>query len=104
MQTQLRFYFNSWLFRLPLLRNYSAITLLPFGVFFSGSQAEVDPRTLNHELVHVEQIERLGLLKFYVSYLWHYLKNLIKYRNHDLAYHNIPFEVEAREREGALNA
>lgn len=55
-----------------------------------------------HELAHIAQIRREGILTFYSKYLWYYFKNLRRYRNSHQAYLNIPYEIEAREAEKPL--
>lgn len=61
---------------------------------------EVDPsrskELIAHELVHVRQWAEYGIVGFLTRYVFHYLKNLVKYRKHYTAYLEIPFEVEAR--------
>lgn len=47
-------------------------------------------RLYRHELEHVYQIERMGVLKFYASYLWMILRK--GYKNH-------PLEEEANDVE-----
>ncbi|MFT3846605.1 MAG: DUF4157 domain-containing protein [Lacibacter sp.] len=47
-------------------------------------------RWLKHELAHIEQYKRYGLLKFLLLYLWYSIK---------YGYYNNPFEVEARKAE-----
>ena len=59
---------------------------------FTGSQ-KIDQRWLKHELVHIEQYKKHGLLKFLTLYLWYSMK---------YGYYNNPFEVEAREKEKEL--
>ena len=86
--------FESWLFRLPLLRNYDAVTL-PWGVFFRQAKADVDPWLLAHEAVHVRQTARLGAFRFYLQYLCEYARGLFKHRSHEAAYRSISFEREA---------
>lgn len=90
--------FNFWFFKFWPLSRYEAITL-PWGVYFKHSFEETEPSTINHEMVHLEQIEKLGMIKFYFLYLKEYFMNLIKYRNHTKAYENISFEIEAYARE-----
>ena len=77
------------------MKNYAAITL-PWGVFYNPARP-LNERVVLHESKHIEQIKRLGVLKFYLSYLFEYVKNLLKYRSHKLAYRNISFEIEARK-------
>lgn len=45
----------------------------------------------NHEMVHIEQIDRLGAWKYAIMYLWY----LVRY-----GYKNHPMEIEAREKSG----
>ncbi|HMO31576.1 MAG TPA: DUF4157 domain-containing protein [Lacibacter sp.] len=52
-------------------------------------------RWLRHELVHVEQYKRLGLLRFLLIYLWYSLR---------YGYYNNPLEEEARAKEEAPSA
>lgn len=48
-----------------------------------------------HELVHVRQFAEVGRLRFAARYLLSYLRNLLRYRRHRLAYLHIPAEQEA---------
>jgi hypothetical protein len=50
----------------------AAITLYPF-IFYNTNHRlyKTDLDTLRaHEMVHIEQVERLGWFKFYASYVW----------------------------------
>lgn len=49
-----------------------------------------DHDLLEHELVHVDQIRRMGRLRFLVAYLWYQAR---------YGYRNNPLEIEAREAE-----
>ncbi|HVR44882.1 MAG TPA: DUF4157 domain-containing protein [Thermoanaerobaculia bacterium] len=51
--------------------------------------------TLRHELVHVDQVLRLGLIRFLAIYLRDYLRGRLAGRSHLEAYRAIPFEREA---------
>ncbi len=51
-----------------------------------------------HELVHVQQWDRLGAVPFLARYVRDYARNLVRLRRHRPAYLAIPLEVEARER------
>lgn len=94
----MRMHFNHWLFRFWPLKHYAAITL-PWGVYFRDSLMDVDLRIFTHEQVHLEQIQKVGVIRFYFQYVIEYIGNLFKYRNHDQAYRNISFEKEAYESE-----
>ncbi len=92
----MRFYYKSRLFKLPILRNYAAICL-GYWVFFKEKEDDVPLYQIRHEYVHVDQIARHGIFQFYTIYLFHFCMNMLKYRNWDKAYREIPFEKEARE-------
>lgn len=74
------------------------VTLYPF-VLFSETPEGVSDSLLRHELEHCYQVRRQGFLKFYLSYLYFYIRGRLRYRHHALAYRNIPYEVEARRAE-----
>jgi hypothetical protein len=91
--------YRHWIFKLPLVRRYRGI-VLGRTILFRDRETEIPLSLLQHELVHLEQIDRVGVARFYLIYLHDYLANLRCFRNHDAAYRNIPFEKEAYEREG----
>lgn len=80
----------------PLLklfpRDTLAVTL--FGhVFFRDADP---PQWLrNHERIHCDQMKRDGTLKFYLTYVLSYYKNLRAGQDSLTAYKNIPYEAEA---------
>lgn len=47
-------------------------------------------RWLNHELCHIEQFRKFGLLPFIIKYLWESVQH---------GYYNNKFEIEARNAE-----
>lgn len=57
---------------------------------------------LEHELVHVEQFRRLGVLPFLTRYLVEYMRFRLCGKSHADAYHSISFEREA-ERSSQLS-
>jgi hypothetical protein len=65
------------------------------------SSAEI-ARLLRHELVHVQQVNRLGLPRF----LWQYIREYVRHRRSGLssaaAYESLSFEREARAAEDAV--
>lgn len=73
-----------------------AIVLYPFIFCRSSSPSS---RLITHELVHIEQIKRHGVLCFYWLYLKEYFHLRTKRMSHYEAYSSISFEKEARERE-----
>jgi len=87
--------YNSALFKLlPIPKWVEAITIVNT-IHFRYSVIDVDQNLVNHEMVHIKQIEKEGALKFYSKYLYYYLVNLVKYRDTKKAYLNIPYEIEA---------
>ncbi|KAB7731208.1 hypothetical protein F5984_10415 [Rudanella paleaurantiibacter] len=53
------------------------------------------PVLINHERIHLRQQLELGLVVFYLWYLFEYLYRLFQYGDHYTAYRNISFEREA---------
>lgn len=72
----------------------NAMALYPFMLFKSGALKK-DALIINHEKIHFKQQQELLILPFYILYLLHYLLNRLKYKNHDQAYQQICFELEA---------
>lgn len=59
-------------------------------------------RLLRHELVHVAQVNRLGLLVFLWRYVSEFARHYWRVRSFSRAYRMISFEVEAAAAEQAL--
>lgn len=70
----------------------NGIVLWPFVLY-----ADKDPHPLiqNHEAIHMAQIKRVGVMKFYAVYLGEYARGRLAGLNHNEAYLNISFEQEA---------
>lgn len=81
-----------WWLRLLVVRGVVGITL---GRRIYLASANVTESLLRHELTHIRQINRLGLLRFYWLYAVEYLRNVGKGMSFDAAYRNISFEQEA---------
>lgn len=79
---------------IPRLLGVGAITLYPFILYASH---EPSAKLIAHEMVHVSQIEKVGVLRFYLSYLLFYFSERIAGKSHYDAYMSIPWEVEAYE-------
>jgi hypothetical protein len=78
------------------------ITLGHF-VYLWGQPALNDWRLLVHEVVHVDQVRRTGLIRFYVGYGWNFLRNLLAGMAAFEAYRQIGAEIEARSVEDVAN-
>jgi hypothetical protein len=91
-----------WWLRPWLARNVVAITLgrrvyiLP--EFLRKPPADVT-RLIRHELAHVRQVQRYGLIGFLVRYVAEFFRHWRKERSLDAAYRRISFEIEAHEAE-----
>jgi len=55
----------------PLPQNRSAVTIYPFILFRTP---EARRKWLDHEMVHIAQVEEKGWFRFYSSYIWHHLR------------------------------
>lgn len=66
--------------------NYGAITT-PWRTIYVRKDKMGDEGLINHELVHISQIEKYGPVVWTIKYL---------YYNFKYGYYNNPFEVEAR--------
>jgi len=81
---------------------YRAMAVWPF-IFIKEKKLADDLVLLNHEKIHHRQQLQWFIIPFYVAYMCCYFFNLIKFKNHDKAYRNIPFEKEAFDHETDLN-
>ena len=71
------------------------MTLYPF-IFVKRKHAALfTTKVLNHELIHEAQIKELGLIRFYLMYLWFFVKGGYKRAN--------PFELEAYAHDDDLD-
>ncbi len=86
--------FNHWL---PKMFKLWGISLYPY-ILYADSPKDIPLRILRHETCHWTQQRKDGL-RFYIKYLFFYFKNYLKYKNHNDAYLNIPYEIEARRAE-----
>lgn len=73
-------------------RRFLAITLFPVIFYNEGPLTE---RDIRHETVHLWQQAVLLVVPFYLLYLTFWIINLIRYRDKQRAYLNIPFERSA---------
>jgi hypothetical protein len=86
--------FPRWL-RPLLMRNVIAITL-GRRIWIADHVRDEDFASLvRHEMVHVRQMARLGLVRFLWRYILEYIRNRLRGLSHDDAYLAVSFEVEA---------
>jgi hypothetical protein len=92
-----------WWLRPWLMRDVIAITLGRY-IFVSPRAANASvERLLRHELAHVRQINRLGLLVFYWRYFFEFVGHFRRVRSIGRAYAMISFEREAVAAELSLH-
>lgn len=72
------------------------IVIYPFVLFSSPNPDQI---LIKHELVHVEQIKNLGILRFYSTYFKEYIRNRLKGQTHHQAYISISYEIEAYDKQ-----
>jgi hypothetical protein len=94
-----------WWLRPFLARGVIAITL-GRRIYLAGAvgqrSAQYVERLMRHELAHVRQVNRHGLVFFLARYVAEFLRLLWKHRSFNTAYSGISFEVEARAAEESL--
>lgn len=76
-------------YRKSLNKNFNAKTIPPFGIYIKEAERE-NQALLEHETVHWQQYQRMGLIKYYREYF----KQLKEY-----GYDAHPMELEARSNE-----
>lgn len=70
---------------------------------FFDDDGQVPLDLVAHEVAHVVQFARDGLLRFFYYYLRDYMGGLFRGLGDSAAYRAIPYEVEARRVAAALN-
>lgn len=80
----------------PVPPGASAITLGPLVSVRRGRERST--HLLRHELEHVAQYRRFGVVGFLRRYLWAYLGWRVRGYGHWAAYRRIPFEASAEWR------
>ena len=81
--------------RLSIFIDIYAITLYPY-IFIKD---EGNPIVINHEKIHLEQQRELWLIGFYLLYVWYWFIAKVAGFSNTGAYHTIPFEREAYDKE-----
>lgn len=66
---------------------FAGVALAPFGIYILPSHLN-DNSLIRHEQQHWRQWQRMGTLRYYLTYLYQVLK---------YGYYNSPMEKEARE-------
>lgn len=94
---QVKEVFNHWL---PPIMGAEAVTVGNTIYYRKAKSASYPYKWLrNHEMVHVMQYKKYGLVGFLVLYFVWYLIGRMQKKDHWKAYKDIPFEIEARKAE-----
>jgi hypothetical protein len=101
-RARVRFHYPWWL-RPFLLEGVGAITI-GRRIYVRSGVGEHLHRLLRHELAHVRQINKNGLLRFYILYVVEYLKNVRAGMTSYDAYRSISFERDAYAAEEVLRS
>ncbi len=73
-------------------RGYRGLTAFPF-VLIKYREDKGNKVFINHEKIQLRQQLELFILPFFIWYVLEYLVRLVQYKNRDLAYRNISFEL-----------
>lgn len=84
---------SKWWTRFFSLGTASAVVVFPF-VFFREKRCRDDAVLRNHELIHLRQVQELGVVFFYLWYFIEFLVRLARWKTRWQAYRNISFERE----------
>ena len=92
------------LFKLLTLnrKGFVAIAIFPFMVT-KIPKSKIHKTLINHERIHFRQQIELLIIGFYITYGFEFLIGLVKYKDWDLAYKSISFELEAFQNEKNLD-
>jgi hypothetical protein len=89
---------------LPLRRSWiGGITIYPL-IFFKRTREEVSDTLFRHELQHIYQVQKLGWIRFYVSYLWQNIRVGYKKNKYELeanAVENQPLTAHEQSIKGS---
>lgn len=88
-------YYEHWL---PPILGATATTL-GHNIFYEKNKTKISDKLRRHEMIHVEQCERLSTFGFFVIYFFYYIKFRLEGLNHWDAYYKNPLEIEAYGRE-----
>lgn len=103
---KIRRVYNHWI---PQLLNVGAITLYPFILFarttiaLRGGKFPTAMQLLKHEYIHIEQVRRLGWLKFYFLYVIEHAKNGYKQNKYEIEAHDRQTELLNEEEQKAFD-
>ncbi|WP_437920930.1 hypothetical protein [Sphingobacterium sp. LRF_L2] len=75
-------------------KNAVAVTIFPF-IFVIDERLSKDEKLINHENIHIRQAIELGVILFYVWYLFEFLIHFLRCWDFKRAYLQISFEKEA---------
>ena len=81
---------------IPKILKVDAITIYPFIFYYMKFPSK---ELMQHEMIHIDQVRKLGWFKFYFKYLLEYITLYRQYKNQSIAYFNISYEKEAYSKQ-----
>jgi hypothetical protein len=84
-----------WIFKLINKINGFKYSGLEYFFPFIIVKNKKDFVVVRHETIHFKQMCETLVIGWYFLYIYYYLRNRIKGMNHEKAFDNIPFELEA---------
>jgi len=87
--------YNHWL---PKKVKADGLVIYPYVLLRHPENKIKRKKALHHEWVHIQQIRKDGLVKFYFGWFTQLIKNLFRYKNVHKAYRNISYESEAYKK------
>jgi hypothetical protein len=92
----MKIFYNSLLFKLPFIKNFEGMVIGKLCFLKQPKNNSIEQKSLLiHEAVHIEQMNRVGIIKYYFIYFRDFFTNYLKYKDMDKAYFLIPYEIEA---------
>lgn len=92
----MKIHYDSKLAKLLLPKKFKAITLFDH-VFFKDKKEHVPVILIYHEARHIQQMNKVGVFRFYIQYLFEFIVGLFKYKSFYESYRNVSFEKDAVE-------
>ncbi len=88
--------FNSWFCN---FMDAGGLMMYPF-VLIATSEETTHKCVMRHELIHIEQVEREGILSFYFKYYSNVIKDYLRHGDLKRCFlHENPFEMDAYSRQ-----
>lgn len=92
---KIRVIYDSWV---PKQLHIQGILLYPY-ILISCEEKDTKTYIIKHEMIHVDQIRNIGMIRFYISYLLSMLRSILIHRSFEYIFHENDYEREAYQLE-----